>query len=381
MSDPDMTPPRGILERSAVLSWRFLLVVAALIVLGIILARLELVVVPLVVGLLIAVVVSPVATWSERHGLGRTLGAALVFLVMLAGIAGFLFVFGPGFLTQFRDLADAVVNSLGQLRDWLVQGLGLSPDTVDSLFAQVRRHLTGQGGLLQSGLVTGATTAAKVVTGAVLALILGFIFAKDGPELWAWCLRLLPERRRSDADAAGRRTRDVLRGYLFGSTVNGAIEASIIGVALLLLGTPLVLPLILLQFVAAYFPLVGAVAAGTIATLVTLAATDLTHALILAGVIVLVNQLEGNVLAPLVLGNAVRLHPVVVLVVLTAGGVLAGVIGAFVAVPVTAVGWGVLKELVQRDVVEPPGDEEIMTDEPPGDSGQGGDEKQGERAA
>ncbi len=238
MSDPDMTPTRGILERSAVLSWRFLLVVAALIVLGIILARLELVVVPLAVGLLVAVVVSPVATWSERHGLGRTLGAALVFLVMLAGIAGFLFVFGPGFLTQFRDLADAVVNSLGQLRDWLVQGLGLSPDTVDSLFAQrARRHLTGQGGLLQSGLVTGATTAAKVVTGAVLALILGFIFAKDGPALWAWCLRLLPERRRSDADAAGRRTRDVLRGYLFGSTVNGAIEASIIGVALLLLGT------------------------------------------------------------------------------------------------------------------------------------------------
>jgi predicted PurR-regulated permease PerM len=363
MSERNMDRERGPLERAAELSWRFLLIVAALVVLGIIFFRLQLIVIPLVVALLIAVVVTPGAAWTERRGLGRMLGAALIYLAGLAALIGLFVVFTPQFLTQFSSLGDALSDSLGELRDWLVDGpLGLAPERIDGFFDTLGDQAAGQDGFLRTGLVSGATTAGKVLAGALLALILSFFFVKDGPYLWRWILRMFPVRRRDDADAIGRRAWRVLGRYLLGGTVNGAIEGSIIGVALLILGAPLVLPLALLQFAAAFFPLVGAVVAGAIAVLITLAATDLTHALILLVVIILVQQLEGNVLAPLILGNAVRLHPVVVIVVLTAGGLLAGVIGAFVAVPFTAVVWGVVKELVQREVIEPPGDIEPLTD-------------------
>jgi predicted PurR-regulated permease PerM len=306
------------------------------------------------------------------------LGAALIYLAGLAALIGLFIVFTPQFLTQFSLLGDALSESLGELRDWLSNGpLGLAPGRIDRFFDQLGDQAAGEDGFLRTGLVSGATTAGKVLAGALLTLILSFFFVKDGPDLWRWTLRMVPVRRRDDADAIGRRAWRVLGRYLLGGAVNGAIEGSIIGLALLILGAPLVLPLALLQFAAAFFPLVGAVVAGAIAVLITLAATDLTHALILLVVIVLVQQLESNVLAPLVLGNAVRLHPIVVIVVLTAGALLAGVIGAFVAVPFTAVVWGVVKELVQREVIEPPGDIEPLTDadederdERPPDSGQ-----------
>ncbi len=379
MTVPKPTPRPSTLDRAAGLSWRFLLIVAALVVLGYIFVRLELIVVPLIVALLIAVVVTPGAAWTARHGLGRTLGAVLMYLAALAVVAALVVVFAPQFLAQFSSLGDAIVGSLDDLRAWLVTGIGLSRQTVDNAFDQLQQQVTGAEGVLRTGLVTGATTAGKVVAGAVVALILSFFFVKDGARMWDWTLRMLPSERRADVDAAGRRAWDVLGRYLLGSAVNGAIEGSMIGVALLVLGAPLVLPLALLQFAAAFFPVVGAIVAGAIAVLVTLAATDPTRALILLVIIVLVQQLESNVLAPLVLGGAVRLHPVVVLVVLTTGGILGGVVGAFVAVPATAVVWGVIKELTQREVIEPPGDREPLTDEKSrgssddGRSGGGGD--------
>lgn len=333
MTVPKPTPRPTALDRAAGLSWRFLLIMAALVVLGYLFVRLQLIVVPLIVALLIAVVVTPGAAWTARHGLGRTLGVILMYLASLAVVAALVVVFAPQFLVQFSSLGDAVVDSLDDLRGWLVTGFGLSQPTVDNVFDEAQQQVTGAEGVLRTGILTGAATAGKVVAGAVVALILSFFFVKDGARMWDWILRMLPLERREDVDAAGRRAWDVLGRYLLGSAVNGAIEGSLIGVALLVLGAPLVLPLALLQFAAAFFPVVGAVAAGAVAVLVTLAATDPTRALILLVVIILVQQLEGNVLAPLILGGAVRLHPVVVLVVLTAGGILGGVVGAFVAVP------------------------------------------------
>ncbi|NLE23144.1 MAG: AI-2E family transporter [Actinobacteria bacterium] len=381
MTVPKPTPRPTALDRAAGLSWRFLLIMAALVVLGYLFVRLQLIVVPLIVALLIAVVVTPGAAWTARHGLGRTLGVILMYLASLAVVAALVVVFAPQFLVQFSSLGDAVVDSLDDLRGWLVTGFGLSQPTVDNVFDEAQQQVTGAEGVLRTGILTGAATAGKVVAGAVVALILSFFFVKDGARMWDWILRMLPLERREDVDAAGRRAWDVLGRYLLGSAVNGAIEGSLIGVALLVLGAPLVLPLALLQFAAAFFPVVGAVAAGAVAVLVTLAATDPTRALILLVVIILVQQLEGNVLAPLILGGAVRLHPVVVLVVLTAGGILGGVVGAFVAVPATAVAWGVIKELTQREVIEPPGDREPLTDEKDADADGGGGGSGGGAAA
>lgn len=357
-------PHPGPLDKAAAISWRFLVVVAAVVVLGVIAQRLELLVVPLIVALLIAVVVTPAAAWLERRGLGHTFGALLVYVVVLGVIVTLFVVFTPRFLGQSTHLAGALRSSADSARSWLVNGpLNLSRERADALLAGVQRQLLGSQGPVPTGIISGATTLLKVVVGGLLALILSFFFVRDGRKLWSWILRILPVRRRDDADAVGRRAWQVLGQYILGSAFNGAVEAGIIALTLLALGTPLVLPLTLLQFAGAFFPLVGAVVAGGIAIIVTLANGGLGPAVVLLVVVILVHQLEGNILAPFVLGHAVRLHPVVVLVALTAGGILGGIVGAFVAVPVAAVLWGVLKELAQRDVIEPTGGAEVLLDE------------------
>jgi predicted PurR-regulated permease PerM len=358
-----VTPRRSFLDRAASFSWRFLLVVAGLVVLGIIASRLSFVLVPLLVALLLAVVLRPLADWLERRGLPRTGAAALVFLALVVLLVGLIVLLAPGFVTQFADLDDALSEGLASIRDWLIHGpLALSQARVQEVFDLVSGQVSANG--LRSGIITSASIALQVVAGTALAIVLAFFFVKDGRDLWSWIVRMVPEEARDHVDAAGGRAWRVLGGYLLGGAVQGAIEALMIGAALLVLGVPLVLPLMLLTFLAAFFPLVGAVTAGIIAVLVALVSGGWVDALLVAAVVVLVQQLESNVLAPLVLGRAVRLHPVVILVVLTVGGVLGGVLGAFVAVPVTAVVWGVVKELVQREVIEPPGDvEPLLEDE------------------
>jgi predicted PurR-regulated permease PerM len=343
-------------------------------VLGYIFIRLDLILVPIIVALLIAVVVTPGVAWAARHGLRRTVGAILIYLIAIAAVAALIVVFAPQFLVQFSALGTALIDGLDDLQTWLVTGLGVSQESVDDGFAQAEQLVIGADGILRTGLVSGAMTAMKFLAGAGIAIILSFFFVKDGPRLWGWTLSMLPQERRDDIDAAARHGWSVLGRYLLGSSITGVVEGTLVGIALLVLGAPLVLPLALLQFAAAYFPIVGAVTAGAIAILVTLAATDLTTALILLVVIILINQLESNVLAPFILGGAVRLHPVVVLVVLTAGGILAGVVGAFVAVPATAVAWGVIKELTQREVIEPPGDREPLMDQDDSGDERGDDE-------
>ena len=263
-----MVPPRpaqrrGPLERAATLSWRFLLVVAALVVLGIVLARLSLIVVPLVVALLIAVAVTPAASWAARRGIPQTLAAALVYVGVIAAIAALVAVFAPGFVTQFSHLGVALRQSTRDLREWLVKGpFGLSPSAAEDAFTMAREQVTRRGGLLGASILSGATLALKLVAGALLALFLSFFFVRDGARLWGWTLRMTPAPRRDDLDAIGRRAVRVLGSYLWGSAAQGAIEAAIIGLTLLVLGVPLVLPLTLLQFAAAFFPLVGAVDSG-----------------------------------------------------------------------------------------------------------------------
>jgi predicted PurR-regulated permease PerM len=225
---------------------------------------------------------------------------------------------------------------------------------------QVADHLVDLAEANVGLLASGATTAIAVVTGAFVTLVLCVFFLSGGDHMWTWGVRMLPSRYREATDAAGRRAWHVLSGYLAGSAINGAIEATIIGIALVIIGVPLVAPLMALTFVAPFFPVVGAIVAGVIAVLVALVSEGWVAALAVAIVYLAVQQLESNLLAPFVLGRAVRLHPVVVLVALLAGASLGGVVGAFVALPIAAVAWGVVQELVERDMIESPGDTDAL---------------------
>jgi predicted PurR-regulated permease PerM len=205
-----------------------------------------------------------------------------------------------------------------------------------------------QGSAVANEVLTGAVLLTQWAAAVILIVVLMFFFLKDGPRLWDWILELFHEERQPMLREVGARSWRALSAYVQGVVLVATIDAVLIGVALLIVGVPVAIPLIVLTFVAAFFPIVGAVAAGAAAVLVALVANGLGAALVILAVIVGVQQLEGNVFYPIVVGRKLSLHPVGLLLALAAGGVLAGVVGAFLAVPIAAVTAAVLQYTRER---------------------------------
>jgi predicted PurR-regulated permease PerM len=180
---------------------------------------------------------------------------------------------------------------------------------------------------------------------------------KDGRSIFGFLIQPLSEERRTRAWRVGDRSVGVLGGYVRGTAIVALVDAVVIGLALVILGVPLALPLATIVFLGAFIPLIGATVAGILATLVALVTNGPTTALIVLVVVIAVNQLEGDLLAPVVIGRALALHPLAILLALTAGTILAGIIGALLAVPITAVAWAAIKEwrAPEDDVPGPPG--------------------------
>jgi predicted PurR-regulated permease PerM len=212
-----------------------------------------------------------------------------------------------------------------------------------------------RGPLNALGLEIDAALAVEIVTGAVLAAVTLFFLVKDGHAIWPRAVRLFPPRARDDVRAIGELAWDTAAGYIRSLTIVAAVDAVLIALALWLIGVPFVLPLAALTFVGGFFPIVGAFVAGTAAALVALVAEGWTAALLVVGATILVQQLEGNVLQPYVVGSAVRVHPLAILLAITAGGILWGIAGAFLAVPLVAVcarAWGSVASRGRRGAIE-----------------------------
>lgn len=201
--------------------------------------------------------------------------------------------------------------------------------------------------------VAGATLALEVLSGTALAVFVLFFLLKDGGRMWGWVLSWTPPAHRPRADGAGRTAWETLRGYVRGSVLIAFVDAAGIGLGLVLLDVPLALSLTLLVFLGAFVPILGATVSGALAVLVALVTQGVTSALVLLAVVLVVQQLEGNVLHPLVMGRALSVHPVVILLAVSAGGLLAGVPGAIVAVPVVAVTYRVADFLADRGDADP----------------------------
>ena len=183
-----------------------------------------------------------------------------------------------------------------------------------------------------------------------MAVLLCFFLLKDGAEMWAWVLRFVRKGSRDDADEVGNRVYTALSGYVRGIAMVGFVDAVLIAIALVLIGVPLVVPLAIITFFAAFVPLIGAFVAGLLAVLVALVSGGLLDALLVLGAIILVQQVEGHLLYPLLMSRAVHLHPAVIVVALGAGGILAGIVGVFLAVPVA----GVISVVLQYAQDRPP---------------------------
>ena len=323
------------LTRASAWSWRLLLLVAALVVLGLLFVRLRVVLVPLLAATMLASVLSPAVRRLHERGLPLLLATWVVLLAVLALVGGMLAgaVWGlstelAGDETQWSEVGDDV-------RDWLRTGpLGLDESTVDELEQRTRQAITG--GFASFG-TTRARMLVELVSGLFLTAALTFFFVKDGPEMWDWMTERVDPRRRAAVDEAGREAAATLSAYLRAVALTGFIDAIVIGVGLLIIGVPLVVPLTIITFFGAFLPVVGATAAGGIAALVALVAGGPGDAVLVIVLTLVVQQIEGDVLMPMIMGRQVSLHPAAVLAALTAGGALAGVIGAFVAVPLAAV--------------------------------------------
>jgi predicted PurR-regulated permease PerM len=230
-------------------------------------------------------------------------------------------------------------------------------DRVDQGLARLREN----SGPLTHGVQSGAVLLGEIITGLILTVLLTFFFLKDGQRMWRWITGFVSPERRGSWDEVGERVYVALGGYVRGIALVGLVDAILIGIALLLIGVPLIVPLMVLTFLGAFLPLIGAFLAGLAAVLIALVSNGLVAALLVFGAIVLVQQVEGHLLYPLLMGRTVHLHPAVIILALGVGGIVAGIIGVFLAVPVAGV-ISVILSYVRR---EPPPDSPVA-DDPPG---------------
>ncbi|CAN5716161.1 AI-2E family transporter [soil metagenome] len=343
-----------VLDRAAAVTWKSLVVAGGVAVAVLALARLRILVLPGIVALLLATVLVPPVDRLQRVGLPRLVAVWLVLLASIGVLSGVVVLVAPTVSAEFADLGPTVQEGIEEVENWLVEGpLELSREEIERYRTQIVEQVQASGGSIASGVLAGAILAGEVVAGILLVLVLVFFFVKDGDKMCRFALDQVREKNQALLRGLGRRVWTTIGGYVRGTALVALVDAVIIGIGLVLIGVPLVFPLALLVFFGAFFPLIGAVLAGIVAVLVALVSGGPGDALLTLGVVVVVQQVEGDALAPLVLGRAVRLHPVVIIGALTAGAVIGGLIGAFLAVPVAAVAVALSSELKARGIIGP----------------------------
>ncbi len=330
---------------------RLLLLVAATVVLAYGLVVLRLVVLPLVLGAAVAALLVSSVDRISRGRVPRALAALVVTLGSTLLVLGLVGLVAAGVSGQAAELGESLDGGLARLRDYLGD-LGIDEAQLASLQESARRSLADNQQVLTSGVVSGATLLAELLAGFLLYVVVLFFLLRDGRGMWQWFLARQHRSHVAAVDAAGRAALSTLAAYLRGTALIALADALLIGLALLLLGVPLVLPLALLVFLGAFIPVVGSAVAGGVAVLVALVTEGPTTAALVLAAVVVVQQLEGDVLAPIVFGRALSLHPLAVVVALTGGAVLGGVLGAAVSVPLVAAGWAVVRA-VRPQVSEP----------------------------
>ncbi|UQU62645.1 AI-2E family transporter [Couchioplanes caeruleus] len=328
--------PSATLVRAATTAAALLVLALAAAVVVRILTRLAPMTMAVIAALLLAALLGPLTERLKRWRVPASL-AALTGVVGLVGVlAGTGYLIGRRATSELDNLGTQVVEGLHRLRQTAVDTLpGLDArrldDIVGSVAAAVRTSLPSP--------VAGATGAAEFLAAALLTVFLLFFFLRDGDAMWRWLVRRTPRRRSDRIDRAGRTAWHTLQSYTHGTAVVAAVDAIGIGAVLFVLRVPLALSLTILTFVSAFVPILGATLAGAAAALVTLVTNGLGDAIVVVIAVIVVQQVEGNVLQPLVMRRAIRIHPVVTLLAVTAGTLLAGVAGALIAVPLCAVSY------------------------------------------
>jgi predicted PurR-regulated permease PerM len=335
-TDVSGTIPRGLKVATAY-SWRFLVVAAAIGVAIWLIIQLKLLVIPLLVAILVTALLWPAFSWMLRHRVPRWLAIVIAVLGTLAVVAGLLWLVIWQVSRQWASVQERTIAAIDQFRDYLIDGpLHLTAAQIDDLLAQAGALLQQQAQLLWSGALALGSTLGHVVVGALLALFILLTLLADGGGIWRWTTRLFPVNARPAVDGAARSGWVMVVNYARTQLLVATIDAVGIGLGAFLLGVPLAIPVAVLVFLGAFVPIVGAVVTGAIAVFLALVYNGPWIALWMLIVVLAVQQIEGHVLQPLLMGSAVKVHPLAVVLVVAGGAMIAGIPGALFAVPLAA---------------------------------------------
>ncbi len=345
-----------LLRVSAALSWRFVVVVAALYVVAYVLGYLASIVIPVAIALLLAALLSPgvakLVEWRVPRGVATT-----VMMIIGIGVLGGVLTFVISeFSRGLPELQSQVGNSLDTIQRWLKDGPAhLSDQQLQNYLNDIVRTIKENQAEITSGALTTAATVGEALTGLLLALFTLIFFLHDGDGIWRFVTRAVPRDVRQRVDVAGRRGFSSLVSYVRATAAVAVVDALGVGIGLAIIGVPLVVPLSALVFLGAFIPIIGAVFTGAIAVLVALVTNGPIAALVVLAVLIGVMQLESHVLQPILLGRAVKLHPLAVILAIAGGLVVGGIAGALLAVPLLAVLNSGIRSLVSdADAVQKP---------------------------
>lgn len=337
-ADFDRAVPRGI-QIAAAWAWRVLLIAALVAGIGWVLATLSAVTIPLAIGVMLAAGLLPIAHRLMKWGLPRSLAAVLTLVGGLLVLGGLVTLIVAQIASQSDQLVDRATEGFNQLIAWLNSGpLHISQQQIDDGYGQVADYVKQQQTTIFRYATTGAGAVGTFATGVVLAIFAMFFMLYDGPKIWSWLIRLVPEAARERFDGGARAGWKSLMEYVRATVIVAAVDAAFPLVAAIIMGVPMAPALGALLFVGAFVPIVGLLVTGFVVVLITLVTVGPIQALIMLGVIIGVNQLEGHILQPLLLGKAVSLHPLAVIFGIAIGISVAGIVGALLIVPLMAFG-------------------------------------------
>jgi predicted PurR-regulated permease PerM len=322
-------------------AWRILAVVGVLVVFGLLIIQLRDIVIPLMIAVLVSALLVPIVQFLVRHRWPKALAVAVALLGAIVVIAGLITLIVWQIRQGYGDIQDRSIVAYEDFQAWLDQTFGINSDEFNGYLEDAWTAIQADSASLWSGALTVGTTAGHFLVGALLVLFATLFILIDGKGIWNWVVRLFPRKARRAVDGSGHAGWITLTTFVKVQIFVAFVDAVGIGLGAFILGLPfggfpLVIPITIAVFLGSFIPVVGAVVTGTIAIFVALVYLGPIQALIMLGIVLLVQQVEGHILQPLVMGAAVKVHPLAVVFAVAAGSGVAGIIGALFAVPLVA---------------------------------------------
>ncbi len=347
-SDDEAVDP--FVRKAAAWCWRLLVILAAVLALLWLVATLQVIVVPVALAVMVTALMLPAVDWLDRRGAPRGGAVALVLLTGIAVFGGIMTFVVSQFVSGLPSLTEQVTRSIDNASSWLIEGPAhLSHEQIEKAGEAAVKALRDNQEKLTTGALSTAATLGEILTGALLMLFTLIFLLYGGREIYGYLTKIVPAATRQRVRDAGRAGFGSLIGYVRATFLVALVDAVGIGTGLAVMGVPLALPLASLVFLGAFIPVVGAVITGMLAVVVALLAKGFIYAMITLGLIIAIMQLESHVLQPLLMGRAVSIHPLAIVLAIATGGVLAGIAGALLAVPILAFLNSAIRVLVAAD--------------------------------